>query len=198
MKKLLIASCLILMASSAHAQRMRDWSMPVDESLSQPMSPSKKIPSNYDNFNDTYRPQDRNDRGSYQMQEYGQGSSHFMDNYCDPNAKIGVAVRSDISECIQQKRSEVCQSYASLPNDARQVLNLTIDCAYARTEGQAQYDEDGNETTPIPMPRGCETSDANRLALLKKYYEDTYTSHALLFLPDLALAGGGECVTGGR
>jgi hypothetical protein len=191
----------VLIAGSAQAQRVRDFSMPVDESINHATSnngnntivqpPLNPVPGAAE-----LRGSDDNDRGGL-FGILGKGnfssSERFMDSYCDPSTQIGIAARSELASCIAEKRQSACEQYASLPRDAKKAVDLAIDCAYAATDGAA---EEFGLPTASKLPRGCEDSAELRLEMLKAYYDDNYTSHALLFLPDTVLKGGASCVTG--
>ncbi len=204
MKKLLCILLICVPSLASAAQQMRDFSMPVDQSLQNANSAPSKPTQGWNN--NTYKPnsyQDQND-GSYVAPEQNK-STHFMDHYCDPNTRIGIA-KTSLTSCIQDKRKTACDEYASLPADARAVINVEIDCQ-SRNENVDDFaetpDEDEEETTifkskktKTAQPAGCEDAAEKRIEQLKKHHGDAYVSHALLFLPDMVFKASGACASG--
>ncbi|NDE91700.1 MAG: hypothetical protein EB059_11325 [Alphaproteobacteria bacterium] len=198
------ALSLCLVAAPALAAPIKDFSMPVNESLQNAGSaPSKPISG----LNNNYRPNRAPAEDDLPAQQnYDKNSSHFMDHYCDPNTRIGIA-RTSISSCINEKRKAACEEYAAVPSDVRKVLNLEIDCQAVdenANDFSDQMDDEAEDADGFAAqkqakpkrPADCENSAEQRIALLKKYNNDAYTTHALLFLPDMALKSSAQCVSG--
>ena len=201
MKKWILASlCIVTPLSAAYGERIRDFSMPLNQSLNQPSNTHSKpvMINNNNNYQQPQQEQDpiENPGNNYMPTPPEPPSNHFMDNYCDPNFKVGGIAQTSITECLGEKRQQACQEYIALPVDARKVMNLAIDCQYSSSENRGSDSEEGQQPISISLPQGCETTSELRLKLLKKYYNDNYVSHALLFLPETALNGGAQCVMG--
>ena len=193
MKKLL---CVMLMSFStvALAAPMKDFSMSTEESLrdaAQSKSATQK------GWNNNYVPSRESREDSSLTFEDGQKEhSNFMSYYCDARTQLGI-LKNRISECVSEKRRTACEEYAAIPADARKALNLTVDCAYAQSPDNQISDEENELGLPkMQTPKGCDDEAEARIALLRKYHNDAYTTHALLFLPDMVLKAGNDCVAG--
>lgn len=141
----------------------------------------------------------------------GQGASgtNYMDGYCDPNFKPMVSKNTQyaaMASCLEQQKTQACQMYRALPDDARVAINNSINCVArvnaAAENGEPQDEEDsggwgfggwGNTTTNTPT--SCVKADVKRLELLKNYWgKDQNTAYALVFLPDLVMDNSGTCL----
>ena len=194
MKKYAAAMLLCLASTSALAAPMRDYSLSPEESIRQANTQATTSPSPAIGGVGA----DGGQQPQADGKDYGvnPNSGHFLDTFCDANYKIGI-VRTSMTDCLAQQRETACQQYINLPADAREVMNTVVDCEYAAGENtaNAQEDESGIQ---IAQPRGCKDAPRARISLMKKYYDDQYTSHALLFLEDEALNGSAACISGRR
>ncbi|MDE3015731.1 MAG: hypothetical protein KGI29_02265 [Pseudomonadota bacterium] len=179
---LIIIICLIPSAAFAQS-RIRDLSLPPDESLNQPDTPSYNNLQPLTNPNGNAAPDIPIDRNNPQQQ----ATAHFIDGYCDPNFKPLIANMPGLAgmqDCLEQQKQQSCSTFHSLPADAKRAVSDAVDCRYQATNGDTQTAPD------------CGASDALRLQLLKKYWGNGDTAQALVFLPGDVLGTSGKC-TGG-
>ena len=122
-------------------------------------------------------------------------STHFMEGYCDQNFAPAIAKDSHyavIASCLRQQREQVCSQFQQLPDDAKKVLDHTIDCNSKLLNG-----ENPDEQTAADATTNCGETDGVRLQLMKKYWRDPNTTYALLFLPDEIMNNSSKCLRGG-
>ena len=133
-------------------------------------------------------------------------SKNYMDGYCDPNFKplmAQSAQHASMVSCLERQKTEACSLYQSAPDDARAAIDASVNCA-ARAmnamgdDGGESDEEDsgwgswGGRATTAPV--SCVKYDAQRLTVLKRYWDDNNTAYALVFLPDLVMDASGSCV----
>lgn len=186
----LLVSFATVQAAQAQ-QRQRDFSMPLEESLRQPSTPTVNTirpATPYTPGNDSFY-DDEDDRNSQYPISAPGTAKHYMEGYC---ADLGMLNQnSPVQACIAERKNASCSQFMRQPRDVRQVLNLAIDCAYAQSEGVDEY---GNSA--IKLPADCDSVSDMRLRLLKKYNGDQDSTDALTMLPDTVLTETASCITG--
>lgn len=187
----LSALCLLL-AGSAHAERIRDMSMPLGESLAQPDidNSSNRYGGNNSNQPGTLLPYPDERQGQLNPPDDSTTSNRFMDNFCNPNKRSAIADNPrmrDIQSCLDSNKEQTCSKFASLPADAKVMLEAQIICAMELAENT---DEDA------PKQKDCSRFDSQRIDLLKKYEQDQQTTWAILHLPDEVVFGPNRCISG--
>jgi hypothetical protein len=171
---LILVGSLSLPASA----RMVDHSLSPEESMRVPdtvrSSPNSAIGGigngNFSSGNDV---QERI-RNAMQDTPTGYTADRFMDAYCVQKASAG---NNATQQCFETKRNEACTLFKQLPLDAQNVIDAAISCANT----PATPDPQTGELPPV----GCGTHDTMRLNMLKKYWRDTSSSYAVVFLPDM-------------
>lgn len=180
----------------AAAQRMRDMSLPPDESLTLPNvshSPAG-YPVPYGGDTSSYPDQTPygTGRDGYPYQPEDKRGHRFMDSYCDSNFKPLASDNprlASMQSCIAEQKRTSCDTFRQLPPDAQRVLDEAIACVFSAANG---------DDTQMPVNSdACVSSDSSRLQLLKKYGQDQTVSRALIFMPDDVVGASGKCV-GGR
>lgn len=197
----LIAALACLASHDAHAQRMRDFSMPESDSLNQPTS-NKSQSGNYQQY---MNQQGSGDRFNYQrgsnsnMQLPNQPSTQFMAGYCDPNFRPLLANRGNVANlnnCMENQKKQACDMFANLPRDAQRTMDSIIACQY-NNANDGGMDENGY----VQQGRGmqdCSEGDSIRMNLLRQYWNNQNTAYAIVFLPDMVADGASQCMGGGR
>lgn len=195
--KMLIVALLALLISSqpGHAQqkKMRDFSMPIDESLRQPSSTGI---SNFKPLSNTGFPSSSggliHSKDDMPMSSPAGTAKHYMEGYCDPSFTPVLSRNTALHACLTEKKEKSCSQFNRQPKDVRKVINLAVDCAYAESE---TMNEDGQQQ--LASPAGCDTVSDARLKMVKKYRDNEDTIEALTVLPDEVLTETATCM-GGR
>lgn len=164
---ILAVGCLLASAAAAEAARIRDLSLSPEESLRQPNMVHNPAPLG----GGQTAPSAAANTGAASSITAGH---RFMDGYCD--ASIRPESANALQECLQQARADACDRFRRLPVEAQGAADLAISCANALGDPRM---------TEIVPPEACRDNDRQVLLLLKKYWGDQDTSHALLFLPDM-------------
>jgi hypothetical protein len=107
-------------------------------------------------------------------------SGSYMEGYCDPNFRPVVN-----NDCMYSQRGNICAEFQHLPPDAKAALDTVIACMENNGPGAMQ-------------DPACASADAQRMQLVKKYWNNQNTSHALMFLPDEMIQGSQKCLGRGR
>lgn len=166
-------------------QRIPDLSLPPDESLRQPnISHQGNQPIMGQNGYDS---SDTAARGSTAAPQPSFGT-HFIDGYCDPNFRPLIANTPGLAamqECLDEQKQQACETFRGLPADAKRAISDAIDCRYQISEGAV--------SGAAPGTADCSPGDTARLQLLEKYWNDSITAQALVFLPDTVLGISGRC-----
>lgn len=187
MKYYLILLFFLIPATALAQGRIPDLSMPPDESLRQP---------DISHQNDNIQPLMNQNVGTAPNIPIGQNNlppeqpgTHFIDGYCDPNFRPLIANTPGLAgmqECLEQQKQQSCDTFRNLPADAKRAVSDTVDCRYQAGGGNTQTAAD------------CSRSDTLRLQMLKKYWGDSDTARALVFLPDDVLGTSGKCTGNNR
>jgi hypothetical protein len=136
-------------------------------------------------------------------QPVGATAGSYMEGYCDPNFKPILANNAKyarMASCLEEQKQQACGMYQVLPADAKRSLDFTLNCLGAQQNGGEMVEAADGTLQPAPVTgaaRDCGAFDTQRLTLLKQYWQDANTAYALVFLPDLVMDSGGQCM-GGR
>lgn len=171
MSRAALFALFCLAASSADAARIKDMSLSPEESFQQPNIIRAPAPLGGQPISNEAPPP-----GTVNLP--GMSSARFMDGYCDPSVNPRSA--NAMQECMQQARADACQRFQRLPADAQAALDRVIACDYAAGEDGAPAAD-------------CVESVQRQLQLIKKYWNDPDTSHALVFLPDKVNNPAADC-----
>jgi len=184
----------VWLAGDAAAQRMRDMSLSPEESLQQPnishAQPGYNQANPYQAAPPAYsRPSTGQDMyPAMPDNPYGAGPANsFMTAFCDPAFHPVVAGNSALAACMATQKQQACTAFRQLPAAAKGLLDQAIDCAYAAGNADA---------AAAPATYDCAAYDSRRLELLKTYWQDSATAHALIFMPDEVLGGDSLCLRG--
>jgi len=187
---------LALAASPALAQKMRDFSAPLSESLKREDTPNSPT-GFYDSTNNSrfqYRGISSTASNDYSPPD--EQAEHYLDGYCDPNFTPIASRNRGVANCMKQQKEAACSQFARMPKDVKKVLYLATDCAYEASENGG-YDEDSEYTaTSYGSSRGCAGASDRRLQLAKKYWDKEEVVEALVFLPDAVLGDTASCING--
>lgn len=195
-KALLLAS-LCLLPTAASAQRMRDMSLSVEDTMKQPAVSHAK--PGYGGVggvgpggsNDPYvgnNPAYNNQNDPYSS---GARGNTFMAGYCDPNFHPVVNNRNlaALQSCMESQKQQSCADFERLPVDAQRAIDNVVGCLYVASD--TGYDEQQPAATNDP---GCTAGDSQRLQLVRKYWKDETTAHALVFMPEDILDASTNCM----
>lgn len=199
---LLLLSCLLSTPAFA-AQRTRDMSLSVDETMRQPTTtPAQKTQTTPRTGADTgfdesieldpnmarqlqdLRAREIQDNSKLSLSGNARGEMPadrgFMSNFCNTPAD-GNALQS----CQASQREAACQRFHRATVDIQRLLDRAINCEYTATGSRAGFAD-------------CDGLDAGRLDLLKQYWQDEEASYTILFLPDMVLNAAANCKTNTR
>jgi hypothetical protein len=188
---IILATLLAAGTEANAAQRMRDMSLSVDDTMKEPDIVKEhdylKFPGQGSSSN-TARQRGTGTRlpqGGINSAPYGGdqqfGVNRFMDGYCDPNFNAGVGAGQASQGCIDNAKRQACDIFSRLPRDAQGLLDRTLSCAFsADSGGYGSYDD-------------CAGYDSQRLQAIKAYWNDQETVYALVFLPDLVQNPAASC-----
>ena len=212
MKGLLVVVLACALApQAALAKRQQNLSMSPDEMIRQNIQtnvPQQQQPMPGNNMMPSYPTQ-----GGYPAPRSSQPitgqqgmvpSNNYMDGYCDPNFKPLLsrnAQYANMAACLEQQKAQACELYRNMPADARQVVDATMNCM-AQMEGAAGGLVEAPDGTLQPAAAAgrvadCGYTDTNRLAMVKRYWQDQNVVYSIIFVPELAMDNSGACL-GGR
>ncbi len=180
------------------AQRMRDMSLSVDDTMKEPdityehdylKFPSQGQGQGSSSFGKSGLPRglpgERTPYGGIRGQtgnEEPYGTGRFMAAYCDPNFNAGIAAGQGLQACLDNAKQKACEMYERQPRDVQSLLDHALSCAFSADD--PVYG--GEDTT-------CYEDDGRRLRMVKKYWSDEETVYALIFLPDMVQAASTDC-----
>lgn len=128
-------------------------------------------------------------------------SGNYMDGYCDPNFKPMLsrnAQYANMAACLEQQRLQACDLYRAMPADARQAVDASINClAQGGSAGGGLIEAEDGTLQPAPATtatQDCNLADAQRLNLLRRYWEDQGIAYGIVFIPDLVMDNSGQCL----
>ncbi|MFO0389055.1 MAG: hypothetical protein ACK502_04955 [Alphaproteobacteria bacterium] len=178
--KYLLAAMLVLIASAAHTQQIRDMSLTPDESLRQPdVSNSDTQPlggtwSNNFGINNEGAGHIQNFQSGNMAYE-GQQTRYFMESYCNQNNNplIRSQQLSNMTGCIEDIKAKACDAFRRLPEDAKTSVDGATECIFSM------------EDTPYTETKACGQFERGQLALVKKYWGSPDVAYAILFIPDM-------------
>ena len=170
MKRYYLLAALLL-ATPAHAQRIKDWSLSPEESMRVPTTrgPSKMNPAAPD-----YSGSSNRNTTDYTNVD---PSDSFMAGFCDPNFRPIAG-----NACVASQTKQACGTYFNLPEDAKVIVNDSIECLYAASESDAAP--------------SCIDEERARRAAAERYKDDFATRNAILNLPNSVLYGATNCMRG--
>lgn len=180
--KYILAIILIMTASNASAQRIRDQSLSPEESMRQPdISNSGTQPlggtwSNNFGINNEGAGHTQNfQSGSV---PYGQTNTlYFMDNYCSQQNKplVSSSHLAYMTGCMEDIKVKACDAFQRLPIEVMRKLDIIINCAF-------------NAATMNTVTNGdsaCDYRHELQLELLKTYWNNQDISYNIAFMPDM-------------
>ena len=176
----LLALILILTASNASAQRIRDMSLSPTESMRQPdnsNSNTQPIGGSWsNNFEQNHEGTGHIQNAPYAGAGYEQiNTRYFMESYCSQNNKpiIHSQHLANMTSCIEDIRNKACDAFRRLPDDARMSVDGATECIFSA------------EDTPYTETKACGRFERDQLVLVKKYWSNPDTAYAILFIPDM-------------
>ena len=184
MIRYLLASALILIASDVAAERIRDMSLSMEESLRQPdihTSEEDSLGSPWSNQYDSFPSGDsggrRADLQAPYLEQNRYESQSFMANYCDTNVTPIVQNRhfGDTNHCFESTKAKACDGFKALPDDAKNVLDRATECAFAMSDDVSKRYKNND----------CEQLERDQFRLAKKYWNSQEMTYLVLFLPDM-------------
>ncbi len=175
-----LALLLMICASSAHAQRMRDHSLSPQETMRQPdITHSQGQPTGStwsNNFEQNHEGTGHTQNLPYGETGYGQTNSRFfMNQYCSEHNRPVVRSQrvANITNCLEDIKSKACDAFSKLPADAQASVDGAAECIFSM------------EDTPYTETRQCGQFERQQLALVKKYWNNPETAYAIVFIPDM-------------
>lgn len=206
----LIAGSVIICSSMASAtDRIRNMSLSVEETNKQLATP--QTPKNVgagENFDDQMYFEDGgtldNNTGNQPFDDMNAGRNPvvgtggnafpipaprrggergFINRFCDSAYRPQPAASAPQQDCMDSQRQQACERFSHAPVSVQKLLSQAVDC-------------EANAANPTPY--GCDGLDANRLDLLKQYWQDEDTSYTILFLPDLVLNSAENCTAANK
>lgn len=200
MKYVILGISVCLIAFNAHAQNMRDMSMPPETFGQEPEESTNTVINNGSGNNlgnfQPFMEQSQSPYGDRGYDRRGRYTSNdnrldgFMASYCDPNFEPIISGRGALNalqQCTKEQKQKSCAEFEKLPLAVRNVLDDAISCASKAT------DEIGAATA-----RDCSAHDSARMRLLKDYWRDQTVSESIVFLPDDILNASNNCIRGAR
>lgn len=180
--KYLLALILILSASTAEAQRIRDQSLTPQETMHQPdiiNSGTQPLGGNWsNNFGVNNEGTGHSQGMPYNSQGYiPQQSRYFIDSYCDQNAQPLVRSQrlSNMTGCMEDMKNKACDAFRRLPPEARSSVDGATECMFSM------------EDIPYAETKSCGQFERDQLALVKKYWNNPETAYAIAFIPDMVV-----------
>lgn len=127
----------------------------------------------------------RSDINSRRLPPGTRGSSQrgFINRFCSAEYTPKNASSEAQQSCMDTQRQEACDRFQNAAVNIQRVLSQAIDCE-ANSSGYADSD--------------CDGLDANRLDMLKQFWQDEDTSYTILFLPDMVLNSAANCSANAR
>jgi hypothetical protein len=178
--KILLALILILSASAANAQRIRDQSLSPEESVRQPDVENSNTQPLGGNWSNNFG---QNNEGTGHTQNFqsggtayqGQQTRYFMDSYCNQDMRpiVRSPRLSHMTGCIEDMKNKACDSFRRLPPEAQSSVDGATECIFSM------------EDTPYTETKACGQFERNQLALVKKYWGSHEVAYAILFIPDM-------------
>lgn len=209
-QQLAVALLISTLPFSAQAKRIQDLSMSPNEMIRnnvQTNVPQQQQPLPGSNMMPAYPTQGGYPApGSNVQPLIGQQavpSNNYMDGYCDPNFKPLLSRNpqyANMAACLEQQKIQACDLYRTLPVDAKKAVDDSMNCLAGQQEGGGLVEApDGTLQPAAPAGRtqDCGYTDTNRLAMVKRYWQDQNVAYAIIFVPDLAMDNSGACL-GGR
>src|SRR5690606_31270275 len=136
--KYLLALMLIMTASEASAQRIRDMSLSPEESMQQPdisHSQGTLPPGNWSNqFDRTYEGEGHAQNFQYSGNGYEPARQrYFMESFCSPQNKplVRSARLANMTVCIEEMKVKACDAFRSLPAEAQGSVDGATECIYS-------------------------------------------------------------------
>lgn len=132
-------------------------------------------------------------------------ANNYMEGYCDPNFQPILSRNASyarIANCLAQLREQACSLYRTMPQDAKTVVDQSVNCLSQNAGSNAGGLIEAPDGTLQPAPPSqstdaCLEADSARLQMLKRYWNEEQTAYAIVFVPDMAMDNSGRCINGG-